>query len=37
MGVIFLKPGQQGVLRGVNVQVINVDADQAVAWKNGFF
>ena len=33
----FLKPGQQGIVQGDNVQVIDADTDQAIAWKNGFF
>jgi hypothetical protein len=33
----FLKPGQQGIVKGDNVQVIDADTDQAIAWKNGFF
>jgi transmembrane sensor len=33
----FLKPGQQGIVKGDNVQIIDADTDQAIAWKNGFF
>jgi transmembrane sensor len=36
-GSNFLKPGQQGVVKGNNIQVFNVDTDQAISWKNGFF
>jgi hypothetical protein len=33
----FLKPGQQGIVKDDNVQVIDADTDEAIAWKNGFF
>nr|WP_255487030.1 FecR family protein [Mucilaginibacter sp. SP1R1] len=33
----FLKPGQQGIVEGGGIQVIDVDAEQAIAWKNGYF
>ncbi len=33
----LLKPGQQGVVEGGQIQVINVETDDAIAWKNGFF
>lgn len=33
----LLKPGQQGIVKGDDVQVIDADTDQAIAWKNGFF
>ena len=33
----FLKPGQQGIVKDDDVQVIDADTDQAIAWKNGFF
>jgi transmembrane sensor len=33
----FLKPGQQGIVKDDNVQIIDADTDQAIAWKNGFF
>jgi len=33
----FLKPGQQGVAKGGNIQVAEVDVEQTIAWKNGFF
>ncbi|SDF40165.1 FecR family protein [Mucilaginibacter pineti] len=33
----YLKPGEQGVVKGNNVKVMSVDADKAIAWKNGFF
>ncbi|MET3114798.1 transmembrane sensor [Pedobacter sp. CG_S7] len=32
----FLKPGQQAKV-GANVQVSNVDVNEAIAWKNGYF
>lgn len=33
----MLKPGEQGVIKGSDIQVANVDVAQAIAWKNGFF
>lgn len=33
----LLKPGQQGVVKGNNIQVMDADVDAAIAWKNGFF
>lgn len=36
--VNFLKPGQQGVVNSSGIiKVFDVDTEQAVAWKNGFF
>lgn len=33
-----LKPGQQGVVnKSGNIEVLDVDAEQAIAWKNGYF
>lgn len=32
-----LVPGQQSILTGNNMQVVHVDTEAAVAWKNGFF
>ncbi|MEO7212919.1 FecR family protein [Mucilaginibacter sp.] len=32
----LLKPGQQAKLRD-NIRVLNVDASEAIAWKNGYF
>lgn len=32
-----LKPGQQGVINDKGIKIIDVDTDEAVAWKNGFF
>jgi transmembrane sensor len=32
----FLKPGQQATV-GAKIQISDVDASQAVAWKNGYF
>lgn len=37
---VILKPGQQSQITvgGIkNIKVINVDSDEAVAWKNGYF
>lgn len=33
----LLKPGQQGIIKGGNIQVIDVDSEEFVAWKNGIF
>jgi len=34
----ILKPGQQGVVnRNGQIKIVEVDAEQAVAWKNGYF
>jgi transmembrane sensor len=33
----LLKPGQQGVINDKGIKIIDVDTDEAVAWKNGFF
>ncbi|MDB5146026.1 MAG: hypothetical protein JWQ57_46 [Mucilaginibacter sp.] len=33
----LLKPGQQGVVNNKGIKIIDVDTDEAVAWKNGFF
>lgn len=33
----LLKPDEQGIVKGDNIQVVEVDAQRAVAWKNGFF
>lgn len=33
----YLKPGEQGIVKGNDVSVISVDADKAIAWKNGYF
>jgi len=32
-----LKPGQQAVSSGSEIQVEDVDAEDAIAWKNGYF
>lgn len=32
-----LKPGQQSLLTGGLLQIANVDAENSVAWKNGYF
>jgi transmembrane sensor len=34
---LVLKPGQQSILRGQQLQVIKVDPSMAVDWKNAFF
>lgn len=34
---VILKPGQQAVLNAKNLQVIDVDTEEAIAWKNGLF
>ena len=33
----MLKPGEQGVIKGGDIQVAKVDVAEAIAWKNGFF
>lgn len=33
----LLKPGQQGIINDKSIKIIDVDTDEAVAWKNGFF
>ncbi len=33
----LLRPGQQGIIKGNNIQVTEVDVAQTIAWKNGFF
>ena len=33
----ILKPGQQSILINGGFEVKNVDTDEAVAWKNGYF
>ena len=33
----LLKSGQQGIINDKNIKIIDVDTDEAVAWKNGFF
>lgn len=33
----IIKPGQQSVISGSGMQVREVDADEAMAWKNGYF
>ncbi|WP_316837194.1 FecR family protein [Pedobacter nutrimenti] len=33
----LLKPGQQSVLKNHQISVRNVDTEEAVAWKNGYF
>ncbi|OJV20582.1 MAG: hypothetical protein BGO21_08430 [Dyadobacter sp. 50-39] len=33
----ILKPGQQSLLTGGLMQIANVDAENSVAWKNGYF
>ncbi|WPU97528.1 FecR family protein [Mucilaginibacter sp. cycad4] len=33
----LLKPGQQGIINNKSIKIIDVDTDEAVAWKNGFF
>lgn len=32
-----LKPGQQGIINDNGIKVIDVDADEELAWKNGLF
>ncbi len=33
----LLKPDQQGIFKGNTIRVVDVDAEKAVAWKNGYF
>ncbi|SHM77875.1 FecR family protein [Mucilaginibacter sp. OK098] len=33
----LLKPGQEAVLSDIGINVTNVDADDAIAWKDGIF
>jgi hypothetical protein len=33
----LLKPDEQGIVKGDNIRIVEVDAERAVAWKNGFF
>lgn len=33
----IIKPGEQSMVSGVGMQVREVDADEAIAWKNGYF
>jgi len=33
----LLKPDEQAIVKGDNIQVVKVDAERAAAWKNGFF
>lgn len=33
----MLKPNQQSVLKGGNITVREVDVEQAISWKNGYF
>lgn len=35
--ISLLKPDQQGIIKGNNIQVVDVDAERSVAWKNGIF
>ena len=34
---IMLKPGEQSLLSNGNIQLQTVDADESIAWKNGYF
>jgi ferric-dicitrate binding protein FerR (iron transport regulator) len=34
---VMLKPGQQAILNNRSIRVREVDPEEAVAWKNGFF
>jgi len=34
---IIIKPGQQSTINGSGMQARQVDADEAIAWKNGYF
>jgi len=34
---LVLKPNQQSVLSGKDFNVVNVNAEESVAWKNGYF
>lgn len=36
-GFKVLKPGQQSILKGQEIDVKSVDIDEAIAWKNGYF
>ncbi|MCC8426876.1 FecR family protein [Mucilaginibacter sp. UR6-11] len=36
-GFKFIKPGQQAVLKGNNLNVAEADVEEAVAWKYGYF
>ena len=36
-GTKFIKPGQQAILRGNNLDIAEADVEEAVAWKNGYF
>jgi len=33
----FLKPGQQSILTAQSFTIVNVDVEEAIAWKNGVF
>lgn len=33
----ILKPGQEAIVSHTNIRVNEVDTDQAIAWKNGYF
>ena len=34
---VILKPGQQSIFKGKDIQVRTVDVDEVVAWKEGYF
>ena len=34
---VLLKPGQQSILKGDNIEVVSADTEQETAWKNGQF
>lgn len=34
---VLLKPGQQSLLSNGHIQIQEVDTDEAIAWKNGYF
>jgi transmembrane sensor len=34
---VMLKPNQQSVLINGSINIVNVDADESIAWKNGYF
>lgn len=34
---LLLKPGQQSVLKGNSLSAVDVDPQEAIAWKNGYF
>lgn len=36
-GALILKPGQQSVLVGNKVEVVQANLEEAMAWKNGYF